>query len=205
MIAFLGALFVGYLHRQVRYTREMQLWIDVARGKKWRETRAKIEMSSIHGYAYHLFDLRWSVLKVLAFPLIVCIIYLILSESRLVENPYGWITTAAYITGRGAIICLTCIYIVVIFLMTLVLYIDNGDEIAVTGEARKSSDGVPSVSFCDMALFAIRIACFSFVIWGVLIAGNALYLYILLTASITAQDSFRYIFGIFNNFDSFEL
>mgnify|MGYP004247259883 CR=1 FL=1 len=139
-IAFLGALIVSYLHRQERYTREMELWIDVARGKKWRATRAKIKMTDIHRYAYHLFDLRWSVLKMLAFLLIVCIIYLILSESRLVENPYGWITTAAYITGRGATICLTCIYIVVVFLMTLVLYIDNGDETAVTGEARKSSD-----------------------------------------------------------------
>ena len=40
-------------------------------------------------------------------------------------------------------------------------------------------------------------ACFIFVIWGVLIAGNALYLYILLMASIVAQDSFRYFFAIF--------
>eukprot|EP00605_Chrysophyceae_sp_TOSAG23-4_P002176 GSChrysophyteH1.ASY1.ANO1.2406.1 assembled CDS len=174
----------------------MQFWIDVARGKKWRETRAKIKMSAIHRYAYHLFDLRWSVLKMLAFLLIVCIIYLIFSESRLVENPYGWITTAAYITGGGATICLTCIYVVVVFLMTLVLCIDNGEVTAVTGEARSGSDEVRSVSLSDMALFAVKMACFIFVIWGVLIAGNAFYLYILLTGSIVAQDSFRYFFAI---------
>ena len=107
VIAFLGACVSWYVYRQVRCTGEMQLWIDVAKGKKWRETRAKIRMTAIHRYAYHLFDLRWSVLKMLAFLLIVCIIYLILSQSRLVENPYGWITTAAYITGRGASVCLT--------------------------------------------------------------------------------------------------
>ena len=169
-------------------------------GKKWRVVNIGVSLTAVHKYAYHLFDLQWSMLKMSVALLIALVTYLSLWKSRLIEYSYGWISTAAYITGSSATIALVCVYCVVIFGITFICYEEEYKELSWTknGNTEESSvEDTEEYSLWELAAFALRIICLTSFIWGFLIAGNALYVYVLLHFSVVTQDVFRYFFAIF--------
>ena len=169
-------------------------------GRKWRNTNIGVSLTAVHKYAYHLFDLRWSILKMSVGLLIVLITYLSLWKRRLIEFSYGWISTAAYVTGNSATIALVCVQFVVILGITFVLYEAETEELLPTEKSydeESVADKKEEYSLLELAAFAMRMICLAGFIWGFLVAGNALYLYILLNFSILSQDLFRYFFAIY--------
>eukprot|EP00605_Chrysophyceae_sp_TOSAG23-4_P002706 GSChrysophyteH1.ASY1.ANO1.2984.1 assembled CDS len=185
-----------------QYFRELQLWRDVTRGKKWRNVNIGVSLTAVRKYAFHLFDIRWSMLQTSIGLLIALVTYFSLWKSRLIEYRYGWISTAAYVTGSGAAITLGCVYYVIIFIITLICYKDETEELLVTKKGDEKSgeektEETKEYTSREYAAFAGRMICLGTFIWGFLIAGNALYLHILLHFSITSQDIFRYFFALF--------
>ncbi len=190
---------IWYCSVLTQYFRELEFWREVTVGKKWRTVNIGVSLIAIHKCAYHLFDLQWSVLKMGIALLVALITYLSLWKSRLIEYSYGWVSTAAYITESSAAIALVCIYFAVIFGITIIFYEEKAKELLLT---KKGNDEESSVekkeeySFQELAAFALRMICLASFIWGILIAGNVLYLYVLLNLPVVTQDVFRYFFAI---------
>eukprot|EP00605_Chrysophyceae_sp_TOSAG23-4_P001644 GSChrysophyteH1.ASY1.ANO1.1805.1 assembled CDS len=191
---------IWYYSALPRYFRELQFWREVAMGKKWRTVNIRVSLIAVHKYAYQLFQLQWSLLKMSFGLLIVLITYLSLWKSRLIEFSYGWISTAAYITGSSAAIALVCAYFVVIFCITIICDEDEAKDMLLTKKGNDEESNVEKkeeYSLRELAAFALRMICLTSFIWGFLILGNGLYLYVLLNFSIVIQDLFRYCFAIF--------
>jgi len=182
---------------------EFRLWLRLARAES--ELRAEgdhdTKVRSILQFNHHLHNMRWVSLKIALVYLAVLFLYLALSgdSSRLLEHCYLWTTTAAYMTGNTATICL----LVTGFMLNCsIIYIMRNehkhieeDEISLRYSVVSSVSDAKSAIYIAKPLFRIFLFC-TFII-SVVIASNVLYLHVLFDGTQKEQLAFRLFFALF--------
>ena len=196
-VAVLSIAILLYCSNNPAYYGELQFWSDVADGKKWRNTKIDISINHIRKFTFHLFDISWTVLQMSPILLIVVIIYFAFSKERLLKYSYGWVSTAAYITGSYASITLMIVYTLIVAVLIFIMYRDEVGRIH--QDVSKETASV-SYDISNYLLFSARLFCLFVTIWGILVAGNLLYLKILQDSSLAVQDLFRLFFALFKWF-----
>ena len=96
---------------------------------------------------------------VIVFVGLIC--YLSLQKARVLEDSYGWVTTATYITGYDGAVTLLCFFYLSIFGIVVILYGEQISEEKANNNSNVSEAKVTSKYSClQLMLFSARIFCF---------------------------------------------
>jgi len=182
-------MIIYYIFRRHHYIiNEFTLCMDVADERRRICGDDTLQVKSIYRYNYQLFNGMWLVCKMCSFMIVFLILYLSLggSTTRLLENSYGWITTSAYLSGLTSTIL---VFTVGTLFICGVLYMMTEDykyyESQKANIVKIEIDLNDNFTFKIKCLALLRLFCMGFIICGPLLAGNVLYLSLLLSSNST--------------------
>jgi len=204
--AYITALFVlavvaWVINTDSKVKEEFRLWLRSARA----EVEPRVEgdhgtkIRPIYQFNLHLRNLRWISLKIALMFLGVLIMYLSLPDSRLLQHSYLWSTTAAYMTGDTATICLLIIGFILNCAIVHIMRNEHknveGEEVQLRNSVFTSSASSGHSTYIFKPL--LRILIFIVIIIGFVVVGNVMYLRVLFVGTQLEQQVFRPVLALF--------
>lgn len=211
-LAAVASLVYLLLRNRIRfknYKREIFLWLEVVEQRKLIDSN--IRTPHIIEYQNYLFGVIFFASKVCLFICGLGILYLVLGQRRyrIVDHAYSWAVSSAYLYGSTPTFCcligwtglmtLVCLFTIQEFSRTKTKpnrhnyargFVSplNDQEIKKTRTLR---------TLYTTFLCALRLGIFFLIVVGVIVAMNALYLYVNRVSSSSVQNLFKIGFAVF--------
>jgi len=186
-----------------KYARRLTLWMAIVSGRVGFDDSG-IKIDQIMRYSASLHSLRMFAL-IMSIPILgVLVMYFVLSghTSRLLEHLYAWVSTAAYMQGINAAICLSAAGGVVIVVAASLIertavsesrnYLPHEDNHAPHED--EENDGACRC-FSGFLLPFIRFFFLVLFIWGAVAAGTAQYMHTIDVDSTLEQQFWTLVYA----------
>jgi len=191
------------------YKREIFLWLEVVDQRKLIDSN--IRTPHILEYQNYLFGITFFASKVCLFICGLGILYLVLGQHRyrIVDHVYSWAVSSAYLYGNTPTFCcligwtglmvLVCLFANQDFSRTKSMM--NQHDYARGFVSPLNDQGIKKTRTLRTSyttfLCALRLCIFFVIVVGVIVAMNALYLYVDRVSSSSVQNLFKLGFAVF--------